>query len=161
MNSKYWIEHLQLLPHPEGGYYKETYRSAEKIMASGLDGKRNISTAIYFLLDGKNKSHLHRIKSDELWFFHEGATLEIFCLSEKGLVTILLGKDIEGGEVLQAIVPAGIWFGAKVKDEKNYALVSCTVAPGFDFQDFELAKKEYLLNHFPEHKELIETMSLT
>ncbi len=160
MNATYWIEQLQLLPHPEGGYYKETYRSNDEVSFSAFEGKRNISTAIYFLLEGKNKSHFHRIKSDELWFFHEGAALEIFCLSDKGLSIILLGKDLLNGQQLQAIIPAGTWFGAKVKDEKNYALVSCTVAPGFDFRDFELATKEEFVKIFPKQHDLIEKMTL-
>jgi predicted cupin superfamily sugar epimerase len=147
MTARYWIEHLNLLPHPEGGYYKETYRCAEEI--SVPEGKRNISTAIYFLLEEKNKSHFHRIKSDELWFFHEGAALEIFCLTKDKLTSVLLGKNLESGECLQAIIPAGCWFASKVKNETGYALVSCTVAPGFDFKDFELGKKADLLKTYP------------
>ncbi len=160
MTAEYWIEQLQLLPHPEGGYYKETYRSSEEIIFSGFEGKRNISTAIYFLLEDKSKSHFHRIKSDELWFFHEGVALEIICLSDIGLKTILLGKNCEKGEQLQAVIPAGVWFGARIKEGKDYALVSCNVAPGFDFNDFELAKKENLEKEFPEHKELIGEMTI-
>ena len=161
MNAKNWIDQLQLRPHPEGGYYKETYRCASEFSFDGFTEKRNISTAIFFLLEEKNKSHLHRIKSDELWFFHEGTTLEIICLSEKGLTTILLGKNSTAGEQLQAVIPAGVWFGAKVKDGNGFALVSCTVAPGFDFRDFELAKKDDLISFFPLHKNLIEEMCLS
>lgn len=155
MDAKHWIEKLQLLPHPEGGYYKETYRCAAETVFDGFDGKRSVSTAIYFLLEREHKSHFHRIQSDELWFFHEGVSLEIFCLSEKGLTTVLLGKKIEAGEQLQAIIPAGTWFGAKVRDGKGYALVSCTVAPGFDFRDFELGKKAALLEKFPREEKII------
>ena len=160
MNADDWIQQLQLLPHPEGGYYKETYRSKESVFFLGFEGRRNTSTAIYFLLKEKDKSHFHRIKSDELWFFHEGSSLEIFCLSENGLQTILLGKNSKEGEQLQAIIPAGNWFAAKIKDETGFSLVSCTVAPGFDFQDFELAEKELLEKEFPSHKRLIEVMTL-
>ncbi len=159
MNASYWIEQLNLLPHPEGGYYKETYRCATEISFPGFPEKRNVSTAIYFLLEEKNKSHLHRIKSDELWFFHEGATLEIICLSEEGLSTILLGKNSAAGEQLQAMIPAGVWFGARVKNETGYALVSCTVAPGFDFNDFELADKKTLLSQFPDHAHVVLEMT--
>lgn len=155
MDANYWIEKLQLLPHPEGGYYKETYRSTEETSFDRFDGKRAVSTAIYFLLEGKHKSHFHRIKSDELWFFHEGVSLEIFCLTEKGLSTILLGKNIEAGEQLHAVIPAGIWFGARLRDGKGYGLVSCTVAPGFDFRDFELGKREALLKEFPGEAEIV------
>jgi predicted cupin superfamily sugar epimerase len=159
MTARYWIEQLHLLPHPEGGYYKETYRCAEEISVS--EGKRNISTAIYFLLEEKNKSHFHRIKSDELWFFHEGVALEIFYFLENKLVRILLGKDIEKGECLQAVIPAGVWFASKVKEEMGYALVSCTVAPGFDFKDFELGKRNDLLATYPqpECEKIIREMS--
>jgi predicted cupin superfamily sugar epimerase len=156
MTARYWIEQLHLLPHPEGGYYKETYRCTEEI--SVPEGKRNISTAIYFLLEEKNKSHFHRIKSDELWFFHEGAALEIFCLTEDKLVTVLLGKNIEKGESLQAVIPAGTWFASKLKNETGYALVSCTVAPGFDFNDFELAKRSDLLTTYSDWQKTILEM---
>lgn len=156
-SSGYYINHLQLTSHPEGGYYKETYRCEDSLQTES--GSRNISTAIYFLLDGKNKSHFHRIKSDELWFFHDGNTLEILVLDNKGLRSIYLGKNLEDGEKLQAIIPAGSWFGARVKDGNGFALVSCTVAPGFDFNDFELATNS-LSQLFPEHKELIKEMTL-
>lgn len=155
MNAKEWIEKLKLLPHPEGGYYKETYRSKEDSEFDRFDGKRSISTAIYFLLEGKDKSHFHRIQSDELWFFHEGETLEIFVLKEDKIDVILLGKNLDQGEALQAIIPAGLWFGARVKDQLGYALVSCTVAPGFDFKDFELGKRKELLSLFPQHAAIV------
>jgi len=161
MNATYWITKLNLLPHPEGGYYKETYRCKEEVNSNKFEGSRNISTAIYFLLDGINRSHFHRIKSDELWFFHEGSTLEVLLLKETGLETILLGKNPDKGESLQAIVPAGCWFGARLKEGKDYTLVSCTVAPGFDFRDFELANKNELKKAFPAHTDIIEEMSLS
>jgi len=160
MNAAYWIEKLNLLPHPEGGHYKETYRCEETMQADRFEGTRNVSTAIYFLLEDKNKSHFHRIKSDELWFFHEGSTLEILLLRETGLEIILLGKNPDKRESLQAIVPAGCWFGARLKEGNDYALVSCTVAPGFDFRDFELANKDGLKKIFPNHTDIIEEMTL-
>jgi predicted cupin superfamily sugar epimerase len=154
MNAKDRITQLNLLPHPEGGYYKETYRSKEDAAFAGFNGKRNISTAIYFLLEGKDKSHFHRIQSDELWFFHEGSVVEIIILREDKVEMITLGKS----DQLQAIIPAGVWFGARVKDQQNYALVSCTVAPGFDFRDFELGKKKALINLFPQHSSVIDAL---
>lgn len=160
MNSRYWIEKLNLLPHPEGGYYRETYRCAQTLKAGRYDSGRNVSTAIYFLLEDKDKSHFHRIKSDELWFFHEGSVLEILVIEENKLKSIFLGKDLEKNESLQAIIPAGCWFAARLKEGKNFALVSCTVAPGFDFRDFELAKKEELKKEFPEYNEIINEMCL-
>ena len=160
MTADFWIQKLNLQPHPEGGYYKETYRCKQLIKTEGFEGSRNISTAIYFLLDGSNKSHFHRIKSDELWFFHEGAALEVLLLNEGRLEIITLGKNLDLGETLQAAVPAGCWFGARLKDEKSYTLVSCTVAPGFDFRDFELARKEELKKIYPAHLQIIDEMCL-
>ncbi|MDB5272049.1 MAG: hypothetical protein JWO58_416 [Chitinophagaceae bacterium] len=156
MNASDWIKQLVLLPHPEGGHYKETYRCAEELAVTGLEGKRNISTAIYFLLEGNHRSHFHRIQSDELWFFHEGTALEIFILREEKIEVMVLGKNIAEGEMLQAIIPAGVWFGARVQHQKDFALVSCTVAPGFDFRDFELGKKKELVKLFPQHELIIE-----
>lgn len=148
MTSQEIINHLNLLPHPEGGYYKETYRSDEThINADG--NERNISTAIYFLLENEDKSHLHRIKSDEMWFFHQGEALEIVSIQKGELVSTILGNDLSSGEVPQAMIPANSWFGSRVKDGKGYALVSCTVAPGFDFGDFEMAEMKDLSENFP------------
>ena len=158
MNAKEWIDQLQLLPHPEGGYFKETYRSKEAAAFEGFIGERSISTAIHFLLEGKDKSHFHRIQSDELWFFHEGSALEIFVLREEKIEMITLGKNINESEQLQAIIPSGVWFGARIKDQVGYALVSCTVAPGFDFKDFELGKKKELIKLFPQHIKIIEEL---
>ncbi len=139
MTAEKIIQHLSMLPHPEGGYYKETYRCAERMTTT--DGReRNVCTAIYYLLQDEEKSRFHRIKSDEIWLFHQGQTLEIVMLEDGVQRSVFLGNDVENGEVPQAVVPAGAWFGAGLKEGKGYALVSCTVAPGFDFEDFELAK---------------------
>jgi predicted cupin superfamily sugar epimerase len=155
MNGKEIVERLGLQEHPEGGFYKETYRSNQTI-ETDKNVYRNISTAIYFLLENENKSLFHRIKSDELWFFHQGEALEIVFIKEGVLNTIILGNNLENGEVVQATIPANTWFASRVKNLKGYSLVSCTVAPGFDFADFELAKREDLINEFPNLKETIE-----
>ena len=155
MNGKEIVDKLGLQEHPEGGFYKETYRSHQTI-ETDKNVYRNISTAIYFLLENENKSLFHRIKSDELWFFHQGEALEIVFIKEGVLNTIILGNNLENGEVVQATIPANTWFASRVKNLKGYSLVSCTVAPGFDFTDFELAKREDLLNEFPNLKETIE-----
>jgi predicted cupin superfamily sugar epimerase len=148
------IEQLQLQPHPEGGFYKETYRAGFSI--SSPDNKqRNISTAIYYLLQDADKSHFHRIKSDECWFFHEGQPLEILTIQDGQLVTITLGKNLHEGETLQAVIPAGIWFAARVKSGTGFGLVSCTVAPGFDFADFEMAERAHLSSSYPGLTEII------
>lgn len=162
MTAQDWINHLQLQAHPEGGYYRETYRCAETIQAQASGELRHISTAIYFLLENDQKSHLHRIKSDELWFYHQGAVLELFILTDTSITTLELGPDISLGQQLQATVPAGAWFGSRVKGSQGYVLVSCTVAPGFDFRDFELAKACELLNSYPvAMHSLLKEMCLT
>jgi predicted cupin superfamily sugar epimerase len=149
------IKNLKLLPHPEGGYYKEMYRSKQKVnLDSGKS--RNVSTSIYYLLENEDKSRFHRIESDELWFFHQGNPLEIVSIQNGLLIKTILGNNFENGEVLQAVIPAHTWFASRVKNNIGYALVSCTVAPGFDFDDFELANKEELLKDFPDLIEYIE-----
>lgn len=161
--ATYWIEHLKLETHPEGGFYKETYRASEKTPVDGLPsrffGSRNLSTAIYFLLRAEDKSLFHRIKSDELWHFHAGDTLKIFVLTDKGLITYQLGPNIEKGDSLQVVIPANHWFGAVVTDGGAYTLSSCTVSPGFDFKDFELADRTNLLNEFPLQESIIKKLT--
>lgn len=156
---KRWIEELGLDPHPEGGWYKEVYRAAEEINAAGLPdrfgGPRSFSTSIYFLLAGDNFSAFHRIKSDELWHFYAGDGLTIHVITPSGdYNAIRLGNRPEAGETFQAVVPAGSWFASGAKSG-GYGLVGCTVAPGFDFADFELADREELQAQFPQHRELI------
>ena len=155
---------LGLAPHPEGGFYRETYRASDVIPREALPpryaGARAASTAIYFLLRRGEISALHRIASDELWFFHLGAPLTVHVLAEDGThQAIRLGHDLAGGESPQAMVPAGAHFGARIEGGGDYALVSCTVAPGFDFADFELPARSELLARFPEHQTLV--MALT
>jgi len=152
------IEHLQLQPHPEGGYFKETYRSNDFIETK--HGSRNLMTAIYFLVEGNNVSKFHRIKSDEHWFFHEGNGLDIHVIHPDGThFCQSLGNRMEFGERQQFTVPANAIFGSCVKNGEGYALVSCVVAPGFDFQDFELFDRTYLLNIYPQHAQIIEKLT--
>ncbi|HOX82486.1 MAG TPA: cupin domain-containing protein [Chryseolinea sp.] len=158
MNSTTLIQKLQLQPHPEGGFYRETYRSNQS-MLSNEEQNRNVSTSIYYLLENKDKSHFHRIKSDELWYFHQGKTLEIVSIQNNNLVTILLGNDLSKGEVPQAMIPANVWFAARVKNEIGFSLVSCSVAPGFDFKDFEMAKRQDLIQLFPDQRDVIENFT--
>lgn len=155
MPTREIIQKLQLKPHPEGGYYRETYRSGHVIKPEGTNA-RNVSTAIYYLLEKDDKSLFHRLKSDELWFFHAGETLEIITIVKDQISSIILGDDIENGEVPQAIIPAETWFAAQIRNSAGYSLVSCTVAPGFDFADFELADRDALIQQYPHLKEVIE-----
>ena len=151
------IQKLKLLPHPEGGYYKEVYKAADEYQTKL--GTRSASTAIYFLLEKGNFSAFHRIQSDELWHHYEGCSLEIFIIDEQGKLEVLkLGKNFEKGEEPLRIVRKGLWFASRVQDE-GYALVGCTVSPGFDFKDFELASRSNLLSLYPEHKQVIEELT--
>jgi len=159
-DAQYWIKTLALAPHPEGGYFRETYRSPLTIAASALppefSGARQASTAIYFLLDGQNFSAFHRLYSDEMWHFYAGSELLVHELSGDGTYSQkILGNNPEAGEVLQLVVPARRWFAASVRDPQSYVLAGCTVAPGFDFADFEMASREALLLQHPQHREII------
>jgi len=162
--AKSWIEKLQLLPHPEGGHYRQTYRSVlildKASLPSAFSSSRVAATAIYFLLDGEEFSALHRLRSDEMWHFYAGGTLIVSVIDERGEGwELLLGSDVEAGESFQAVVKAGCWFGARVKDRKSFALVGCTVSPGFDFEDFELAKRAELVRLYPQHRDVIERLT--
>lgn len=155
-----YVNLLHLQPHPEGGFYKETYRAEMQAGFDSFGGMRNVSTGIYYLLDHGNFSAFHRIKSDEMWHFYDGTGLTVYVIHPQGdLEIIRLGKNLAGGETLQAVVPAGCWFASTVEQQEGFALVGCTVAPGFDFQDFELAKRESLIGLFPAHKELIHRLT--
>lgn len=158
------VASLGLAPHPEGGFYRETYRAAEGIAQSALPsrftGTRSHGTAIYYLLGAGDCSKLHRIKSDEIWHFYAGNPLLIVALSPVGELTVTtLGQDFSAGQVPQHVVPAGHWFGACPAEGSAYALAGCTVSPGFDFADFELAARGDLLAAFPQHRAWIEKLT--
>ena len=137
--AAYYKNHLRLQPHPEGGHYAEVYRSDLEVNLQGFDGPRNLCTSIFFLLESGDISALHRIKSDELWYHHDGGILEIIEIDEAGNEIITrLGKPIHDGCKLQHVVKAGRWFGARPSAESEFCLVGCQVSPGFDFRDFEL-----------------------
>ncbi len=162
ISAEYWIDKLQLQSHPEGGFYKEIYRSEESVstgLPSRFSGPRHFLTSIYFLLRSEDISTFHRIKSDELWYYHEGGSLSIYIIEGDRLTVRCLGDNPELGEELQVMVPANSWFGAKVDEEETYTLCSCAVAPGFDFTDFELAERNTLLKTFPQHQNIIELLT--
>jgi uncharacterized protein len=163
-DGKYWVKQLQLEPHPEGGYFRQTYRSEvtieQKALPAGFSGARAVSTAIYFLLEGKNFSAFHRLRSDEMWHFYAGSPLLVHVIDLGGKhSTIFLGSAPEVEQTFQAIVRAGCWFASHVWGWKSYALVGCTVAPGFDFEDFEMGKREELVRAFPQHQEIIQRLT--
>ena len=158
------IDHLQLQPHPEGGFFKETYRSSELILkdslSSNYNGQRNCSTCIYFLLTPDTFSAFHRINQDEVWHFYDGSPIDLHCISPDGIhEQIIIGRDIANGQVPQYVVPGGYWFASRVLKNEGWALCGCTVSPGFDFQDFELVEGSELTAHFPAHRQLIDRLT--
>jgi predicted cupin superfamily sugar epimerase len=165
MNSpKYYIEKLGLTTHVEGGAFRETYRSnlviPQEILSNDFSGNRNVSTSIYFLLSYGQFSAFHKILSDEIWHFYAGQTLTIYEIETNGnLITHLLGADLEKGETFQCVIKAGNWFGSRCEIANGFSLVGCTVSPGFDFNDFELANKNELSQAFPNLAGLISEMT--
>lgn len=159
-----WIKHLRLQPHPEGGWYRETYRAAEQIPARALprrySGARNFGTAIYFLLRGREFSAFHRLHSDEMWHFYHGAPFLVVDIAPDGKLTEhRLGLHPSRGELPQIVVPRGHWFAARITTRRGFTLLGCTVAPGFDFADFEMADRQKLCAKFPHHKKLISELT--
>jgi len=157
------IRRFGLEPHPEGGYYSETYRADKLVRREGApsdDGTRAASTAIYFLLSDGAYSAWHRIRSDELWHFYAGSPIEIHSIDERGVLsTRKLGHALDhSGTVFQAVVPARHWFAARCCDPSTWALVGCTVAPGFEFSEFEIADVDALAGQFPLHRAIIELL---
>jgi uncharacterized protein len=145
------IRRFDLQPHPEGGFFRETYRSTAQVTRAGSEETRAASTAIYYLLCDGAHSAWHRIRSDEVWHFYAGAPLLVHVLDAAGeRVTHRLGNPLtHPGTVFQAVIPAGLWFAAECEDPTTFALVGCTVAPGFEFSEFELAGVEGLLRAYP------------
>lgn len=163
LNAEELIRQFLLQPHPEGGWYKETYKSEETISAAALPGRfggaRAFSTAIYFLLEEGNFSAFHRIKSDECWHFYTGDPLDVFILKHDGNLDIIhLGNNINEGQVFQYVVPANCWFASRPATGSRSCFVGCTVAPGFDFKDFEMANAKMLANLYPQHEQIIKTL---
>jgi predicted cupin superfamily sugar epimerase len=163
-DAQYWIEKLELQPHPEGGYFRQTYVSevviAREALPKPFPGARAASTAIYFLLEGTDFSAFHRLQSDEIWHFYAGGAIVVHVIDAEGeYLKIPLGVELDAGQVPQAVVKAGCWFASEVINGNGYALVGCTVAPGFDFADFEMAKRVELVAKYPQHRELIERLT--
>ena len=161
--ADYWIKKLHLEPHPEGGYFREVYRSEEQIqdLPPRYEGSRSFSTSIYFLLKGGECSVFHRLLSDEAWHFYEGSPLELYMLDHRGdLEKVTLGRNAGRGEHLQFLVKNGIWFAARPQDPLTYSLMGCTVAPGFDFRDFEMDDRDSLIRRYPVHRDLISEFTL-
>jgi len=156
--AAHWITQLELIPHPEGGYYKEVYRSANKISRQHSSDLKDACTSIYYLLEDDDYSGFHRIGSDELWYFHKGVPLRIHVIDPEGNYTALNLSDSAPGSFSVA-VKAGDWFAAEIPSKSGFTLVSCAVAPGFDFAEFEMAQKDNLLAAYPQHEAIINKLS--
>ena len=163
-NAQHWIEALQLSRHPEGGRFRQVYIAQEMIPRHSLPSRftadKPFCTAIYYLLNEKDFSAFHRIRQDELWHFYDGASLTIHMIDGGGnYSTVKLGRDLQAGETPLAVVKGGWLFGATVSDPLSYALAGCTVAPGFDFADFEIPSRQELLQQYPQHRHIIEMLT--
>ena len=161
---KYLIDILELKEHPEGGYYSELLRSNEIIKKKSLPSRyknnRCFFTSIYFLLYEDKFSAFHKLKSDEIWHFCEGTRLLIHIIENKNSVkTIYLGNDIKKGDKYTALIKAGTWFAAEVENKTSFSLVGCTVAPGFEYDDFQLGKRDRLIKLYPKHRKIIERLT--
>jgi len=160
MTAQNWIDALGLMPHPEGGYFKETYRS--EAFATNVGGEpRHLATSIYFLLRGEEISHFHRLTSDEIWYYHAGDSLTLHLIDNDGVASeLVLGSNFNCGEQLQIVIPSGCLFGAYCNNNEGFTLVSCVVAPGFDFRDFEMPSQNQLLLDYPQHEALIKRLGM-
>lgn len=163
-DARHWITTLGLTPHPEGGWYREVYRAGDRLQPSALPerylGSRPFATAIYFLLNAGEVSRFHRLQSDELWHFYAGTGLTLHLLYADGThEQRRLGMPGADGTAFVASVPRGVWMGACVDDPAGYALTGCTVAPGFDYADFELASRAALLAAYPARHDIIHRLT--
>jgi len=158
------IQELQLQPHPEGGWFREVYRSDETLRVEALPERynkdHNYSTSIYFLLESHDFSAFHRIRSDETWHFYKGSPLVILIISPDGVLKeITMGNTLYEGQTLQYTIMRNCWFAALLMDENSFSLVGCTVSPGFEFEDFELGRCEKLTELFPLQAEVIRKLT--
>lgn len=162
--AKAIIDQLNLAPHPEGGFFKEEYRS-EGIIYSDSDESvypagRNFATSIYYLLEGTDTSSFHRIRSDETWHFYTGSSATIHVIHPDSLYEArYLGPDLSKGQSYQLTIPGRSWFGVSVDKLDSFILAGCTVAPGFDFNDFDMGDTYKLKQAFPEHSAIIDQLS--
>lgn len=161
MTSKaLYIEALNLSPHPEGGWYRQTFHSETKTFDEASQADRYHYTSIYFLLDNTSPSHFHQLNHDELWFFHDGSPLTIHCIAPDGrYYRVQLGSDVVNGEQFQFNVPSGTIFASEVVDPTGFGLVSCVVSPGFDFADFRMPEKAELLKQYPDLTTVIDRLA--
>lgn len=159
-SAEHWIAALDLRPHPEGGAYRETYRSAESLDAAALPdrfgGARATGTAIVYLLRANERSRFHRLHADEIWHLYDGGPLDLHVLSAGRHARFRLGLDAPAGELPQRVISHGAWFAAEPAPGASFVLAGCTVSPGFEFGDWELARRTELLAHYPGARDVIE-----
>lgn len=153
-DAGYYISSLELQPHPEGGYYKEVFRSQQNIIREGAAVIKQACTSIYYLLENTDFSGFHRIASEEIWYFHKGEPLLIHVIDEKGRLTTHELSDEPTGSFSVA-VSAGLWFAAEIQSAKGFTLVSCAVAPGFEFNEFEMGTLAGLIELYPQHASIL------
>ena len=161
---QYWVTSLALLPHPEGGFYRQTYKSAEVIKENALsdrfDGNRSYSTSIYYLLPGDSFSAFHKINQDEIWHFYHGSPLTLHIISSMGQYSsVRLGDNPGNKEAFQVVINAGDYFAAQPDQNNSFSLCGCTVAPGFEFADFDMPSRKELLSRFPQHQTIITRLT--
>jgi predicted cupin superfamily sugar epimerase len=157
--AAHWIQKLNLQPHPEGGYYHELYRSKLEVtrVSSSLVNIYSAFSSIYYLLEGTDYSGFHRLSSDEIWYFHRGVPLLIHMIDENGNYSSQeLSDELTG--TLSYMVSAGVWFASEIPSANGFSLVSCAVAPGFEFSEFEMAEKDVLLKKYPEHSGILSRL---
>ena len=159
-DGQYWIQTLGLEKHPEGGYFRRVYESKTRIDGAALTparpGTRHAATGIYYLLQNTDCSRFHRLNAEELWHFHAGSGLTLHMLHADGTISQRrLGPDPDAGQAFQAMVSPNTWFGATLDNPASYALVGCTVVPGFEYADFELADRNTLLRQHPGQRKII------
>ncbi|WP_196895007.1 cupin domain-containing protein [Aureivirga marina] len=162
MTAQYFIDKFEMLPHPEGGFYKEVYRSEgtipKEVLGEEFSGDRNYATGIYYLLKSENFSAFHKINQDETWHYYAGSPVIVHTIDKEGNYS-QQEVGLEGDGIPQYVVPAGVWFAATVKNKEDFSFVGCTVAPGFDFDDFQLAEREKLISEYPKLNQIITKLT--
>lgn len=163
MDAKYWIDLLGLQEHPEGGYYREVYCSSETVSKSALperfQSEHAFSTSIYYLLEYDDLSRFHRLHQDEIWHFYEGSAVMVHTLESKRHTVFRLGRNPAKGQLPMLVIPHGTLFAAELENKRSYALLGCTVSPGFKFEDFDQPSRSELTHRFPEHHDLITRLT--
>ncbi|MEM8894414.1 MAG: cupin domain-containing protein [Bacteroidota bacterium] len=153
--AQYWIDKLEMKPHPEGGYYREYFKSPSHVI-SPEGNERSTATSIFYLLEVHDHSHFHRLGADEVWYYHAGQAADIHFITPDGQY---YAERIGPSDNLQVIIPKGHIFGANLPESSSYILVGCMVAPGFEFEDFEMISRATLREQCPQHKQIIERLT--